>query len=425
MKILVIGSGGREHALVWKIAQSKKVKKIYCAPGNAGIAESAECVPLKADDILGLLDFAKKEEIDLTVVGPEVSLVAGIVDDFEKEGLKIFGPSREAAQLEASKMFAKLMMKKCGVPTADFVVCRSVHEVLSATKKFGLPVVLKADGLAAGKGVVICQTSGEVEETADRMLIEKVFGPAGHTVVVEECLEGEEASLLALTNGDEAVLLASSQDHKRVFDKDLGANTGGMGAYSPAPVVTEEILKFVMDKVILPIIKGLKKEGTPYRGILYAGIMITKSGPKVLEFNVRFGDPETQAVLVRLESDLVEALLWTLGKEKAPTLKWDSRPSVCVVVASGGYPGSYRKGKVIQGLDKAAKIKDAVVFHAGTKKSGEKALEYLTDGGRVLGVTALGENLKKAIDTAYKTVKTIKFDEMHFRCDIGWRALKN
>jgi len=425
MKILVIGSGGREHALVWKIAQSRKVKKIYCAPGNGGIAQSAVCVPLKADNVSGLLDFAKKEKIDLTVVGPEAPLVAGIVDAFEKAGLKIFGPREKAAQLEASKTFAKLMMKKCGVPTADFVVCRSVHEVLSATKKFGLPIVIKADGLAAGKGVVICQTSDEVEETANRMLIEKVFGEAGCTVVVEECLEGEEASLLALTNGNEVVLLASSQDHKRVFDKDLGANTGGMGAYSPAPVVTPEVLGFVKDKVILPIVRGLKKEGVTYRGILYAGIMLTKSGPKVLEFNVRFGDPETQAVLARLESDLVQALLWTLGKEKAPTLKWDLRPSVCVVVASGGYPGAYKKGKVILGLDKAVKVKDAFVFHAGTKKSDEKGSEYLTDGGRVLGVTALGENLKKAIDTAYKAVKTIKFDEMHYRKDIGWRALKN
>ena len=432
MKILVIGSGGREHALVWKIAQSRHAKKIYCAPGNGGIAELAECVAIKPEDIHGLLDFAKREKIDLTIVGPEAPLVAGIVDVFERAGLKIFGPSRQAARLEASKSFAKEMMRKCEVPTADFFVCRSVEAVHEATEKLGFPVVLKADGLAAGKGVVICETSEAVEQAAQSMLVEKIFGEAGNTVVVEECLEGEEASLLALTNGQEVVLLESSQDHKRIFDGDRGPNTGGMGAYSPAPMVTAEILDFVMRRVILPVIRGMKKEGAPYKGILYAGVMITNDGPKVLEFNVRFGDPETQVVLARLDSDLLDALLWTLGADgKIPQLKWDARPSVCVVVASGGYPGNYEKGKVIGGLEKVSRMKNIVVFHAGTERKKTcsgfffgPAFHYWTNGGRVLGITAKGRDLKSAIDRVYQAVGVLSFDTIHYRRDIGWRALE-
>ena len=422
MKILVIGSGGREHALVWSIAQSKRVTKIYCAPGNAGIASLAECVPIKAGDIAGLLSFAKKEKIDFTIVGPEAPLAAGIVDEFQSEGLKIFGPSKKAARLEASKAFAKQVMLGCGVPTAAFAVCLSVDEANEAISDLvSFPIVVKADGLAAGKGVVICNDEQAALDTVTNMQVRKVFGPAGETIVIEEFLEGEEASILVLTDGREAIALASSQDHKRINDNDEGPNTGGMGAYSPAPVVTPELLDTAMEEIIRPVLKGMADKGMLYRGILYAGIMATKSGPKVLEFNVRFGDPETQVVLARLESDLLEAMLWTIGEAKKPDLKWSDKVSVCVVVASGGYPGPYEKGKAIAGLEKAAKLKDAVVFHAGTKITEDGCS---TDGGRVLGVTALGKDIKAAIDKAYEAVSLIHFDKMHYRKDIGWRALK-
>lgn len=429
MKILVIGSGGREHALAWKIAQSKHADKIFCAPGNAGIAGLAECVAIKADDLTGLLDFAKKEKIGLTVVGPEVPLVDGIVDIFEKEGLKIFGPSKKAAQLEASKAFAKQVMLDESVPTAAAAVCLGIDEASEAiTNLESFPVVIKADGLAAGKGVVICKDEETALQIVNDMQVRKVFGDAGNTVIVEEFLEGQEASILALTNGEEAIALASSQDHKRIFDNDEGPNTGGMGAYSPAPVVTGELLARVMKEVIDPVIRGMKARGALYRGILYAGIMVTKSGPKVLEFNVRFGDPETQAVLARLDSDIVEAMLWTMGAASRPDLKWSKKSSVCVVVASGGYPGEYEKGKEITGLDKAAALKDIVVFHAGTKQSTvnspRSTVKYLTDGGRVLGVTGLGDTVKEAIEKTYKAVEKIHFEGMHYRKDIGWRAMK-
>jgi phosphoribosylamine--glycine ligase len=427
MRILVIGSGGREHALVWKIAQSRHVKKIYCAPGNAGIAQLAECISIPTDNIKGLFEFARDKGIDLTVVGPEAPLAAGIVDEFQKAGLKIFGPAQNAARLEASKAFAKQVMLDQNVPTGHAAICLGIdeaNEALSAIESF--PVVIKADGLAAGKGVVICKDEETALETLTNMQVRKVFGNAGNTVVIEEFLEGEEASILVLTDGDEAIPLASSQDHKRVFDNDQGPNTGGMGAYSPAPVVTDELLRQVMDDVVYPVIRGMKAEGAPYRGILYAGIMVTKQGPKVLEFNVRFGDPETQAVLARLDSDLVEAMLWTIGEAKKPDLKWKGEASVCVAVASGGYPNDYKKGKVIDGLDKASKIKDVVVFHAGTKMSQVTSAksQVVTDGGRVLGVTALGKDIKAAIDNAYKAVSLIHFEGMHFRRDIGWRTLK-
>jgi phosphoribosylamine--glycine ligase len=429
MKILVIGSGGREHALVWSIARSKNVDKIFCAPGNAGIARLAACVPIKADDIASLLDFVKKEKIDLTVVGPEAPLVAGIVDRFEKEGLRVFGPNRQAARLEASKSFAKEIMRKTRVPTAASYSCRTMAQVRDAVQQIGVPVVIKADGLAAGKGVVICESADSAYEVAASMLVDKIFQDAGETVVVEEFLRGEEASILVLTNGKTALPLASSQDHKRVFDHDSGPNTGGMGAYSPAPVVTSAVLDRIMKEIIAPVIQGMEKEGALYKGILYAGIMVTPSGPKVLEFNVRFGDPETQAVLARLESDLIEGMLWTIGAvEKTPVLKWSPKASVCVVIASGGYPNAYEKGKVIDGLDQAAACEDVIVFHAGTQQSPvpapEPATGYYTDGGRVLGVTALGLDIKAAIDKAYGAVDLIHFDRMHYRKDIGWRALK-
>ncbi len=422
MRILVVGSGGREHALVWKIAQSPRAEKIFCAPGNAGIAGLATCVDLKADDTEGLLGFAREEAVDLTVVGPEAPLVAGITDAFRAAGLKIFGPSQKAARLEASKAFAKEVMFHRKVPTARAATCTGVKAVLDEVAHLSFPVVLKADGLAAGKGVVICDSRESVRKTASEMIEERIFGDAGRTVVVEEFLDGQEASILVLTNGRHAVPLAASQDHKRIFDKDEGPNTGGMGAYSPAPVVTDALMQDVMKEIVGPVIDEMARRGSPYTGVLYAGIMVTKEGPKVLEFNVRFGDPETQAVLMRLKSDLVEAMLWTLDPAAAPmALSWDERAAVCVVMASGGYPGSYEKGKVIRGLGAVAKVPDVVVFHAGTKKS-EDVL--VTNGGRVLGVTGLGATIKQAIDTTYAAVDMIIFEKAHCRRDIGWRAVR-
>lgn len=430
MKILVIGSGGREHALVWKIARSCGVSKIFSAPGNGGISYLAECVDISSDDIERLLAFVQEKKIDLTVVGPEAPLVAGIVDRFEQAGLKIFGPSRAAARLEASKGFAKQIMKDCGVPTADFEVCRSMAEVRAGLRRLRPPVVVKADGLAQGKGVVMCATHEEALKAAGAMLEDKIFGRSGEVVLLEERLEGEEASILVLTDGRTCVPLAPSQDHKRVFDGDEGPNTGGMGAYSPAPVVTDVFLSEIMARCVEPMVKAMEEKGCLYRGILYAGIMVTKEGPKVLEFNVRFGDPETQAVLMRLDSDLVEAMLWTISNDRGerPRLKWSKSASVCVVVASGGYPGPYEKGKEIFGCDDAEKIKDVVVFHAGTKKSTlhapQSTAKYFTDGGRVLGVTALGATVAEAAEKAYQAVSKIHFDGMHYRRDIGWRAMK-
>jgi len=421
----VIGSGGREHALVWKIAQSKLADKIFCAPGNGGIAGLAECIDIKADDVAGLLDFARKEKIDLTVVGPEVPLSLGIVDEFAKYKLAIFGPNKKAAQLEASKVFSKEIMAKYKVPTADFKIFDNAGLAKEYIEKTGAPCVVKADGLAAGKGVVVAKTVDEAKAAVTLMMEQKAFGTAGNKVIIEECLSGQEASILVLTDSRHVIPLVSSQDHKRVFDNDQGPNTGGMGAYSPAPVVTPELFKEIQEKIIDRTIDGLAKEGIEYKGILYAGVMLTKDGPKTLEFNVRFGDPETEAILPRLKSDLVEVMLATANGKldkiiRSGGLSWDSRACVCVVCAAGGYPGEYEKGKEIFGLDKAALIKDAVVFHAGTKKSGEK---ILTNGGRVLGVTGLGNSIKEAISHTYQAVEKINFEGMHFRKDIGAKAL--
>lgn len=421
MKILVIGSGGREHALVWKIAQSKLVDKIFCAPGNGGISQQAECVDIKAEDIPRLLEFAKKEKIDLTVVGPEIPLALGIVDEFENNKLRVFGPCKNAARLEASKVFSKELMWKYKVPTAAFKVFDNCEEALAYIDKQGAPCVVKADGLAAGKGVVVAKTVDEAKQAVFLIMREKAFGSAGDKVVIEECLQGQEASILVITDGKEVVALASAQDHKRVFDNDQGPNTGGMGVYSPAPVVTPELFREIMDKIIYRTIDGLAKEGIEYRGVLYAGVMLTKEGPKTLEFNVRFGDPETEAILPRLKSDLVEIMLATSeGKlSRVRTLEWDSRACVCVVCASGGYPGEYEKGKEISGLDEAVKMKDVVVFHAGTRLT----TKYLTSGGRVLGVTGLGNTISEAIKITYQAVEKINFAGMHYRKDIGKRAL--
>jgi len=423
MRILVVGSGGREHALVWKIAQSELVDKIFCAPGNGGIAHLAECIDIKADDVFGLLTFARKEKIDLTVVGPEVALSLGIAEEFIKAGLKIFGPNKKAANLEVSKVFSKQLMAKYNVPTADFKIFDNPEAAKKYISKIGAPCVVKADGLAAGKGVIVAKTIKEAKDAVASIMQDKIFGDAGKKIVIEECLVGQEASILVITDSKNVVALASAQDHKRIFDNDRGANTGGMGAYSPASIVTADILVEVMEKIIYRTIYGLVKEGISYRGVLYAGVMFTKEGPKALEFNVRFGDPETQAILPRLKSDLVEVMLATVEGRliKIKNLYWDSRACVCVVCASGGYPGAYVKDKEVRGLHDAERLKDIVVFHAGTKKAGDK---ILTSGGRVLGVTGLGTTIEDAIDKTYKAVNKINFEGMHFRRDIGAKALK-
>lgn len=409
--------------MVWKIAQSEFVDKVFCAPGNGGIAHLAECIDIKADDVFGLLEFARKEKIDLTVVGPEVALSLGIADEFIKAGLKIFGPNKKAANLEASKVFSKELMAKYKVPTADFKVFDDPEAAKEYIEKIGAPCVVKADGLAAGKGVVVAKTIKEAKNAVTSIMQDKIFGDAGNKIIIEECLLGQEASILVITDSENVVALASAQDHKRIFDNDQGANTGGMGAYSPASIVTADILVEIMEKIIYRTIDGLVKEGIGYRGVLYAGVMLTKDGPKALEFNVRFGDPETEAILPRLKSDLVEVMLATAEGEliKIKNLSWDSRACVCVVCASGGYPGNYAKDKEISGLDAAEKSKDIVVFHAGTKKAGDK---ILTSGGRVLGVTGLGATINDAINKTYEAVSKINFEGMHFRRDIGSKALK-
>ena len=421
MKVLVIGSGGREHALVWKLAQSPKVEKIYGAPGNPGIAQIGECVNISPTDIKGLADFAEKEGVDLTVVGPEAPLVAGIVDEFESRGLKIFGPSKEAAKLEGSKAFSKEMMKKYGVPTADFEVFDDPEKAKEYIKEKGAPIVVKADGLAAGKGVVVARNVEEALEAIDKIMIEKVFGDAGNRVVVEDCLFGEEASYLVVTDGENFIPLATAQDHKAVFDGDKGPNTGGMGAYSPAPVLSEEMEKEVQERVIKPILRGMKEEGHPFKGILYAGLMITEEGPKVLEFNVRFGDPEAQVILRRLKTDLVDVCQSVIEGNLIDSLEWIPETAICVVLASKGYPGKYEKGKVIIGIEEAEKIDNVVVFHAGTAIKDGK---LVTNGGRVLNVTALGKDIVEARENVYKAIEKIHFDGMHYRKDIGLKALK-
>lgn len=431
MKVLVIGSGGREHALVLKIAQSKLVDKIFCAPGNGGISKHAECLDIRADDIIGLLDFARKEKIDLTVVGPEAPLALGIFDEFTNFGLKVFGPNKQASQIESSKVFAKELMAKYNVPTADFTIFDNPKHAENYIEKIGAPCVVKADGLAQGKGVIVAKSVEEAMQAIKSIMEDRIFGEAGNRVIVEECLQGQEASIIVITDSRQVIPLASSQDHKRIFDNDRGPNTGGMGAYSPAPVVSAELFKEVLDKIIYRTIDGLAKEGIDYKGALYAGIMITKQGPKVLEFNVRFGDPENQAIMPRLNSDLVEVMLATteqsLSKFKRTAgLKWDSSACVCVVCASGGYPGHYQKGKEIFGLEEVEKMKDILVFHAGTKKlqtPGSK-LRTITNGGRVLGVTGLGEAIRQAIDNTYRAVEKIHFEGMHYRKDIARKALK-
>jgi phosphoribosylamine--glycine ligase len=422
MKVLVVGGGGREHALIWKIAQSPKVTKIYAAPGNAGIAQLAECTPLKSDDIPGLLAFAKSKTIDLTLVGPEGPLSLGIVDEFTKAGLRVFGPSGKAAEIEASKQFSKDLMKKYHIPTAEYGVFTERAAAEAYVREKGAPIVVKADGLAAGKGVVVAETVEEAVKALDLIMGKKAFGAAGDRVVIEECLRGEEASFMAFSDGKTVVPMASSQDHKRVFDADKGPNTGGMGAYSPAPIVTKKLERKVMETIMVPTVRAMEKEGRLFKGVLYAGLMINDGEAKVLEFNARFGDPETQPIMARLETDLIDIIEAILaGSLSKIDIKWKPDSAVCVVMASGGYPGNYEKGKVIRGLENAAGVSNVSVFHAGTAFKDGK---IVTDGGRVLGVTGLGPVVAAAIDNAYKGVREISFDGAHFRRDIGARALE-
>jgi len=421
MRVLLIGSGGREHTLAWKISQSKKVDKLFCAPGNGGMSEIAELVNIKADDIEGLLDFAKKNGIGLTVAGPEVPLVKGIVDRFLKEGLRVFGPNKELAMLEGSKVFSKESMKRFGLATSDFKVFSNPDKAKEYLKEKGVPIVVKADGLASGKGVVVAQAIEEAEEAIEAMLVKKIFGPAGERIILEDCLEGEEASILIFTDGKTILPLVSSQDHKRIFDNDKGPNTGGMGAYSPAPVVSGKMLDGIIKDVFRPLIDGFSKEGKFYKGVLYAGLMFTKDGPMVLEFNVRFGDPETQCIIPRLKSDLIDVMNACIdGNLDKIDLEWDGRPCICTVLASKGYPASYEKHKEISGLDEVKNMKDVLVFHAGTVCENGK---IFTNGGRVLGVTGFGSDIKLAKEATYEAIGKIKFDGVYYRTDIADKAI--
>ncbi len=421
MKILVIGSGGREHSLVWKISQSPKVTKLFCAPGSAAIGELAECVAIGPEEIDKLADFAEKQKIELTVVGPELPLTLGISDLFETRGLRIFGPNRAAARLEGSKAFAKEILQQNKIPTASFGTFTDAAAARKYLAQQKPPYVIKADGLAGGKGVVICLDVNEAMAASDGILIQKSLGEAGEKVVIEEFLEGEEASFMVLSDGDHILPLASSQDHKRVFDNDKGPNTGGMGAYSPPPVVTSAMHQRVLDEILKPLLVGLKNKGIRYRGVIYVGLMITESGPKVLEFNARFGDPECQPIMMRLQSDLVPLLEATIdGKLNHMQPQWYEDPAVCVVLCARGYPGPYDKGHEIRGLDKLSHWDRGFVFHAGTAKENGR---WITSGGRVLGVTARGSDIGSAVKNAYSAVSEVAWDGMHYRKDIARRAI--
>ena len=425
MKVLVVGGGGREHALCWKLAQSPRVERVYCAPGNAGIAaeEKCECVPLDPFDFEALSRLAKEKGVDFTVVGPEDPLARGLSDHFAKEGLKVFGPSAAAARIEASKVFTKELLAKYGIPTAAFEVFDHPEAAKRYIEKKGVPIVVKADGLAAGKGVVVARSLEEAFTAVDRIMVERVFGEAGARVVIEECLVGEEASFMVLTDGETVLPLPSSQDHKPLLDGDRGPNTGGMGAYSPAPVVTEALAEEIMEGIMKPTIRALAQEGAPYFGVLYAGLMIVEGRPYVLEFNCRFGDPEAQPVLMRLETDLAELIEAAFsGRLAECEVRVRPEAAVCVVMASGGYPGKYEKGKVITGIEEAERIPGVKVFHAGTTRKDGK---LVTSGGRVLGVTALAEDIPQAMRKAYQAVEKIHFEKVHFRRDIGAKALRH
>jgi phosphoribosylamine---glycine ligase len=423
MKILVIGSGGREHALVWKIKQSPRVDKIYAAPGSSAIAELAECIAINAEEIAKLADFAAGEGIDLTVVGPELPLTLGISDLFESRGLRIFGPNKAAAQLEGSKAFAKKLLADNRIATAAFETFTDAAAAKRYLTRQKPPYVIKADGLAAGKGVLICGNRQEAEAAIDEILVARTFGSAGDKVVIEEFLDGEEASFMVLTDGERVLPLASSQDHKRVFDNDQGPNTGGMGAYSPAPVITGPMHERILRDILAPLLVGLKQHRIRYRGVLYVGLMIGKDGPKVLEFNARFGDPECQPIMMRLKSDIVPLFEATIdGRLDQIQPEWHEQAAVCVVLTSEGYPGAYDKRKEIHGLEQLQKWSNGFVFHAGTTKENSR---WLTTGGRVLGVTARGDSIARAVQQAYGAVEKISWQGMHYRKDIGKKALRN
>ncbi|MBX6322648.1 MAG: phosphoribosylamine--glycine ligase [Rhodospirillaceae bacterium] len=422
MRILVVGSGGREHALCWSLAASPLTTRLYCAPGNAGIAREAECVPIAAKDVERLVAFAEAERIDFVVVGPEAPLVAGLVDRLERAGIRAFGPTAAAARLEGSKVFMKMLCQRYGVPTATWKRFDDAAAAKAHIAAIGAPVVVKADGLAAGKGVTVARSVAEAQAAVDEMLTARRFGPAGEAIVVEECLEGEEASFFALVDGRHALPLATAQDHKRVGDGETGPNTGGMGAYSPAPAVSEVVAQQVMDRIIEPTVAAMAAEGAPFRGVLYAGLMLTADGPRILEFNVRFGDPECQVLCVRLMSDLLPALMAARdGVLKSFDLRWLDRAALCVVMAARGYPGPYAKGSAIGGLERAAALPDVIIFHAGTAARPDGRI--IAAGGRVLGVTALGDTIAAAQKRAYEAVDLIDWPEGFCRRDIGWRAL--
>jgi len=422
MKILVVGGGGREHALVWKLSQSPRVEKIYCAPGNAGIARQAECVPVGAEDLSGLVALAREKQVDLTVVGPEAPLTLGLADRMAEAGLRVCGASQAAARIEGSKGFAKDLMKKYNIPTGGYEVFDDYDAARDYIAGTGGPLVVKADGLAAGKGVLLCQTTDEAYQALDQVMKDRAFGRAGDRVVIEEFLEGEEASFLVFTDGKNIKPLPTSQDHKAIFDNDQGPNTGGMGAYSPAPVVTAALHEEIMERVMKPTVAAMAAEGCPYQGVLYAGLMIGEKGPQVLEYNARFGDPEAQPLLMRLKTDLLDILEAILDERLDEVeVEWDDRVSMCLVLASGGYPGSYEKGKVITGLDEAEALDGVVVFHAGTTRNGG---DIVTSGGRVLGVTALGRDVEEARERAYRAGDMIDWPGKYCRSDIGMKAIK-
>lgn len=421
MKVLIVGSGGREHAIAWKLSQSPKVEKVYCAPGNAGIAGHAECVPIGVNDFEKLTAFAKENKVDLTFVGPEEPLLNGIVNEFEEKGLVVFGPRKEAALIEGSKTFAKNLMQKYQIPTAAYASFTEYNEALAYIREQGAPIVIKADGLAAGKGVVVAMTLEEAESALKNMMLDESLGLAGAKVVIEEFLQGEELTLLSFVDGTTVKPMIPSQDHKPVFDQDKGPNTGGMGTYSPVPQMSADLIQQIMDEIVLPTVKAMESEGVPFKGILYTGLMITKNGPKVIEYNARFGDPETQVVLPLLKTDLMDIFIAGIsGELEQLQIEWKDGAAVCVIMASGGYPGPYEKGQGIFGLD-SANSQGAVVFHAGTAFADGK---IVTNGGRVLGVTAIGDSIKDAREKAYQAVEHISFEGAHYRKDIALKALR-
>jgi phosphoribosylamine---glycine ligase len=422
MKVLVLGGGGREHALVWKLKQSSRVSQLYCAPGNGGIADEAECLPADLKSLDSMVALATRLQPDLTLVGPELPLTLGAVDEFTRRGWRVFGPSQAAAQLESSKSFAKEFLQRHHIPTAPFAICDSIEQVKSALGHFHTPVVVKADGLAAGKGVVIAKSKDEASSVAAEMLSGKMLGDAGSRVVLEECLKGDELSFLVFSDGERVAPLVGAQDHKRVGDGDTGPNTGGMGAYSTAEIVDDRMRDWLVNHIARPVVAGMKAEGSEFKGVLYCGLMMTARGPMVLEFNCRFGDPETQPILMRLESDLVDALEASIeGRVSDGDFKWTRDASVCVVMSSGGYPGTFEQGKRIDGLEEANAVKGVKVFHAGTSK---REGAYYSAGGRVLGVTARAADVETAVERAYEACAKISFAGAHYRKDIAGRALK-